>query len=134
MTYYLSGHVMNISKQLYDIPKEKECRLWHKYMLHTYDLLNKLKETIQDAGLYTNQVHACACVCVCVCVCMCVCVCVRVCVCVCVCVCVRVCVCVCVCMCVCVCVCGLISLFNQKNLTSVQMCTQVTSVCVAMSM
>ena len=58
---------MNVMKQLYDIPEEKECRLWHKYMLSTYDLLNKLDETIQDAGLYTNQV----CV-VCVCVCMCV--------------------------------------------------------------
>ena len=47
---------MNTMKQLYNIPEEKECRLWHKYMLSTYDLLNKLDETIQDAGLYTNQV------------------------------------------------------------------------------
>ena len=49
---------MNVVKQLYSIPEEKECRLWHKYMLSTYDLLNKLDETIQDAGLYTNQVCA----------------------------------------------------------------------------
>ena len=55
----LLGHVMNVVKQLYDIPEEKECRLWHKYMLSTYDLLSKLEETIQDAGLYTNQVCVC---------------------------------------------------------------------------
>ena len=68
---------MNISKQLYDIPEEKECRLWHKYILSTYDLLSKLDETIYEAGLYTNQVcvyvyvrvctRARVCVCVCVC-------------------------------------------------------------------
>ena len=50
---------MNVTKQLYNIPEKKECRLWHKYMLCTYDLLDKLDETIQDAGLYTNQVCAC---------------------------------------------------------------------------
>ena len=47
---------MNVMKELYNIPEEKECWLWHEYMLSTYDLLNELEETIQDAGLYTNQV------------------------------------------------------------------------------
>ena len=83
---------MNVMKQLHNIPEEKECRLWHKYMLSTYDLLSKLDETIQDAGLYTNQVcacmwvqacmhtyvyafvHECVYLCICVCVCMCMCV------------------------------------------------------------
>ena len=68
--------VMNEIKRLYNIPEERECRLWHKYMLSTYDLLNKLEETIQDAGLYTNQVCVCLCVCVAMCVCSRVCVCV----------------------------------------------------------
>ena len=81
---------MNTMKQLYNIPEEKECRLWHKYMLNTYDLLNKLDETIQDAGLHTNQVCVCVyvfvvCVCVCVCVHACACGCVLFCVCMCVC-------------------------------------------------
>ena len=66
---------MNVMKQLYNIPEEKECRLWHKYMLNTYELLSKLNQTTQDAGLYTNQV--CVYVCVCLVVCIHVCGCVR---------------------------------------------------------
>ena len=62
----VSEHVMNTMKELYNIPEERECRLWHKYMLSTYDLLNELEETIQDAGLYTNQVCVCLCLCACV--------------------------------------------------------------------
>ena len=86
ITQLVSEHVINMMKQLYNIPEEKECRLWHKYMFSTYDLLDELDETIQEAGLYTNQV----------------CVCVRVCVHVCARMCVRVYVCVNVCTCVCV--------------------------------
>ena len=59
---FIVEYVMNAIKQLYNIPEERECRLWHKYMLSTYDLLNKLEETIQDAGLYTNQVCVTVCV------------------------------------------------------------------------
>ena len=58
---------MNVMKELYNIPEEKECRLWHRYMLSPYNLLNKLEETVQDAGLYTNEVcihvYACSYVC-----------------------------------------------------------------------
>ena len=53
---------MNVVKQLYNIPEEKECRLWHKFMLNTYDLLSKLNQTTQDTGLYTNQVCVYVCV------------------------------------------------------------------------
>ena len=101
------GHVMNVVKQLYSIPEEKECRLWHKYMLSTYDLLSKLDETIQDAGLYTNQVCDCLCclseclyVSVSVCPCTCVCLCVGMSVCVLVSECLCICVSVCLCMCI----------------------------------
>jgi len=57
---------MKVMKQTFSIPEEKECRVWHKYMLSTYDLLSKLDESIQDAGLYTNQVCACVQMCSCV--------------------------------------------------------------------
>ena len=117
--------MINVVKQLYNIPEEKECRLWHKYMLSTYDLLSKLDETIQDAGLYKNQVCVCPCVfmrvhawvhaCmssyvyayVCdfvhlyMCVCVCVCVCAYVCACAYACVCAYVCPCMFVFNCVC---------------------------------
>ena len=53
-------------KETFSIPEEKECRVWHKYMLSTYDLLSKLDETIQDAGLYTYQVCVCVHVVTCV--------------------------------------------------------------------
>ena len=107
------GHVMNVVKQLYSIPEEKECRLWHKYMLSTYDLLSKLDETIQDAGLYTNQVCDCLCClseCPYVSVSVSDCVSMRVCVFVCVLVCLPMCQClsayayVCLCLSVCACV------------------------------
>ena len=93
--FAVPADLMKVMKETFSVPEEKECRVWHKYMLSTYDLLSKLDESIQDAGLYTNQVcvHArmrvcvcvcmfayvqavCACVCVCACLCMCVCVCV----------------------------------------------------------
>ena len=64
----VSEHVMNTMKELYNIPEERKCRLWHKYMLSTYDLLNKLEEAIQDAGLCTNWVCVYVCVFMCVCV------------------------------------------------------------------
>ncbi|XP_065900676.1 ubiquitin carboxyl-terminal hydrolase 4-like isoform X2 [Dysidea avara] len=47
--------LMKVMKETFSVPEEKECRVWHKYMLSTYDLLSKLDESIQDAGLYTNQ-------------------------------------------------------------------------------
>ena len=47
---------MKVMKETFSIPEEKECRVWYKYMLSTYNLLSKLDETIQDARLYINQV------------------------------------------------------------------------------
>ena len=63
--YTITADLMRVMKETFSIPEEKECRVWHKYMLSTYDLLSKLDESIQDAGLYTNQVSVCICVCVC---------------------------------------------------------------------
>uniref|UniRef100_A0A8C1C617 Ubiquitin carboxyl-terminal hydrolase n=2 Tax=Cyprinus carpio TaxID=7962 RepID=A0A8C1C617_CYPCA len=43
-------------RTLFDIPSEKEIRLWNKYMSNTYEQLNKLDSTVQDAGLFQGQV------------------------------------------------------------------------------
>lgn len=46
-------------RSLFDIPSEKETRLWNKYMSNTYEQLNKLDSTVQDAGLFQGQVKHC---------------------------------------------------------------------------
>ncbi|XP_051563513.1 ubiquitin carboxyl-terminal hydrolase 4-like isoform X2 [Myxocyprinus asiaticus] len=43
-------------RSLFDIPSERETRLWNKYMSNTYEQLNKLDSTVQDAGLFQGQV------------------------------------------------------------------------------
>uniref|UniRef100_A0A8C9TDN7 Ubiquitin carboxyl-terminal hydrolase n=1 Tax=Scleropages formosus TaxID=113540 RepID=A0A8C9TDN7_SCLFO len=44
-------------RSLFDIPSEKETRLWNKYMSNTYEQLNKPDSTVQDAGLFQGQVE-----------------------------------------------------------------------------
>ena len=46
-------------RSLFEIPSEKETRLWNKYMSNTYEQLNKPDSTVQDAGLFQGQVHTC---------------------------------------------------------------------------
>ncbi|TVK90531.1 Ubiquitin carboxyl-terminal hydrolase 4 [Bagarius yarrelli] len=43
-------------RTLFNIPSEKETRLWNKYMSNTYEQLNKPESTVQDAGLFQGQV------------------------------------------------------------------------------
>nr|XP_021498541.1 ubiquitin carboxyl-terminal hydrolase 15-like isoform X2 [Meriones unguiculatus] len=43
-------------RKIFNIPDEKEARLWNKYMSNTFEPLNKPDSTIQDAGLYQGQV------------------------------------------------------------------------------
>uniref|UniRef100_A0A8C6VUM3 Ubiquitin carboxyl-terminal hydrolase n=1 Tax=Nothobranchius furzeri TaxID=105023 RepID=A0A8C6VUM3_NOTFU len=43
-------------RKLFNIPSEKETRLWNKYMSNTYEQLNKPDSTVQDAGLFQGQV------------------------------------------------------------------------------
>ncbi|KAM9534153.1 ubiquitin carboxyl-terminal hydrolase 4 isoform 3-T3 [Guaruba guarouba] len=42
-------------RKLFNIPTEKETRLWNRYMSNTYEQLCKLDSTVQDAGLYQGQ-------------------------------------------------------------------------------
>ena len=43
-------------KQTFFISEDAECRVWHRYMTHTYEFLNNSSQTLQDAGLYNRQV------------------------------------------------------------------------------
>lgn len=43
-------------RDLYEVDSSTECRVWHRYMTHTYELLSKPDQTLQDAGLYNGQV------------------------------------------------------------------------------
>uniref|UniRef100_A0A8C3KYD7 Ubiquitin carboxyl-terminal hydrolase n=1 Tax=Calidris pygmaea TaxID=425635 RepID=A0A8C3KYD7_9CHAR len=43
-------------RKLFNIPAEKETRLWNRYTTNTYEQLSKLDSTVQDAGLYQGQV------------------------------------------------------------------------------
>lgn len=43
-------------KEMFEIPKETETRLWNKYMRNTFELLSNKEQTVQDVGLYQGQV------------------------------------------------------------------------------
>lgn len=43
-------------RRIFNIPPEKETRLWNRYMTNTYEQLTKPDNTVQDAGLYQGQV------------------------------------------------------------------------------
>ena len=43
-------------RELFNVPKETVCGVWHKYMSSTYEELSKPEQTLQDAGLYAGQV------------------------------------------------------------------------------
>ncbi|XP_075704906.1 ubiquitin carboxyl-terminal hydrolase 4-like [Rhinoderma darwinii] len=43
-------------RSLFNIPVNKETRLWNKYMTNTYEQLTKPDNTVQDAGLYQGQI------------------------------------------------------------------------------
>ncbi|CAM9355137.1 unnamed protein product [Bubo scandiacus] len=43
-------------RKLFNIPAEKETRLWSMYINNTYEQLSRLDSTVQDAGLYHGQV------------------------------------------------------------------------------
>ncbi|GAB6033494.1 Ubiquitin carboxyl-terminal hydrolase 15 [Chamberlinius hualienensis] len=43
-------------RELFNIPDDKDCRLWNRYTCQTYEQFNRKDFTIQDAGLYQGQV------------------------------------------------------------------------------
>ncbi|XP_035750711.1 ubiquitin carboxyl-terminal hydrolase 4 [Egretta garzetta] len=43
-------------RKLFNIPAEKETRLWNRYLGNTYGRLSRLHSTVEEAGLYHGQV------------------------------------------------------------------------------
>ena len=46
-------------RSVFDVEKDAQCRVWHRYMISTYELLSDPKQSLQDAGLYNGQVRVC---------------------------------------------------------------------------
>jgi hypothetical protein len=53
---FLSDTIEKAMRSLFEIPSQKETRLWNKYLSNTYEQLNKPDSTVQDAGLFQGQV------------------------------------------------------------------------------
>ncbi|KAM4722665.1 ubiquitin carboxyl-terminal hydrolase 4 [Rhinophrynus dorsalis] len=43
-------------RNIFNIPADKETRVWNRYMTNTYEQLTKPDNTVQDAGLYQGQI------------------------------------------------------------------------------
>ena len=48
---------MSVMKEVFEIPKDAETRLWNKYLSNTYELLSSEEQSVQDVGLYSGQVN-----------------------------------------------------------------------------
>ena len=46
-------------RSTFDVEKDVHCRVWHRYMTSTYELLSDPKQSLRDAGLYNGQVCVC---------------------------------------------------------------------------
>ena len=51
------GELKNVVKTLFDIPADREIRLWNNYMNNTYECLAKLtdEDTLQDGSFYSGN-------------------------------------------------------------------------------
>ena len=47
-----------VLKEEFKVERDAECRVWHRFMTNTYELLSNSSQTLQDAGLYNGQVNA----------------------------------------------------------------------------
>ena len=43
-------------REKFCISDDVEVRLWNKYMTNTFEPLNKREQTLQEAGLYSDQI------------------------------------------------------------------------------
>lgn len=43
-------------RRMYEVSESAECRVWHRYLTNSYELLNNSAQSLQDAGLYSGQV------------------------------------------------------------------------------
>merc|ERR1719283_358394 len=47
--------IQTVMREEFAIPESAETRLWNKYTSNTYEQLNRLDNTVQDAGLFSGQ-------------------------------------------------------------------------------
>ena len=47
-----------VLRKEFEVEKNAECRVWHRFMTHTYELLSNSSQTLKDACLYNGQVNA----------------------------------------------------------------------------
>ena len=50
------GNLEAVIRKEFEVEENAECRVWHRFMTHTYELLPNCSQTLQDAGLYNGQV------------------------------------------------------------------------------
>jgi len=43
-------------RKIYEVKDDTKCRVWHRYLTNSYELLSDPSQTLQDAGLYSGQV------------------------------------------------------------------------------
>ena len=55
------GDLEAVIREMFEVDLHAECRVWHRFMTHTYELLSNNYQTLQDAGLYNGQVSATSC-------------------------------------------------------------------------
>ena len=53
------GDLETVLREEFKVEKDAECRVWHRFMTHTCELLPNRSQTLQDAGLYNGQVNTC---------------------------------------------------------------------------
>jgi hypothetical protein len=45
-----------VVRREFEVEEDAACRVWHRFMTHTYELLSNHSQTLQDAGFYNGQV------------------------------------------------------------------------------
>ena len=50
------GDLEVVLRKEFEVEEDIECRVWHRFTTHTYELLPNRSQTLQDAGLYNGQV------------------------------------------------------------------------------
>ena len=58
MYHTFTADLESAIREEFHIPSAEECRVWHRYMTNTYELLSEADHSLQDAGLYNGQVSS----------------------------------------------------------------------------
>ncbi len=51
-----AGNLEMVIREEFNVPLTVKCRVWHRYLKHTYELLSKADQSLHEAGLYNGQV------------------------------------------------------------------------------